>query len=114
MGSGSDDAKNKTKIDIQILQVSPRELGVGNNLNLAVTLLANLHRIAEIANTVVDFDLVVQKFFKGGDIEDLVRGRLGCVYDVLYNFSHTHNQSAKTWKLIVVVVVVVVLGRFCT
>lgn len=59
---------------------------MGNNLNLAVALLANLHDVAEIANTVVDFDLVVQEFFKGGDIEDLVRGRLRCVDDVLYNF----------------------------
>lgn len=57
---------------------------MGNNLNLAIALLANLHRIAEIANAIVDFDLVVQELFKGGDIEDLVRGRLGCVDGILY------------------------------
>lgn len=70
---------------------------MGNNLNLAIALLANLHRIAEIANAVVDFDLVVQELFKSGDIEDLVRGRLGCVDDVLYCFvkyAHT-TWSAK-------------------
>lgn len=59
---------------------------MGNNLNLAIALLAYLHRIAEIANAVVDFNLVVQKLFKGGDIEDLVCSRLGCVDDVLYYF----------------------------
>lgn len=57
---------------------------MGNNLNLAITLLANLHRIAEISNAVIDLDLIVQEFLKGGDIEDLVRSRLGGVDDVLY------------------------------
>ncbi len=39
----------------------------------------------------------MQELFKGGDIEDLVRGRLGCVDDVLYYFvkyAHT-TWSAK-------------------
>lgn len=76
---------------------------MGDNLNLAIALLANLHRIAEISNAVVDFDLVVQKLFKGGDIEDLVRCRLGCVDDVLYCFlKNTHAQlgqlkEKETW-----------------
>lgn len=69
---------------------------MGDNLNLAIALLANLHRIAEISNAVVDFDLVVQKLFKGGDIEDLVRCRLGCVDDVLYCFfKNTHAQLGQ-------------------
>lgn len=69
---------------------------MGDNLNLAIALLANLHRIAEISNAVVDFDLVVQKLFKGGDIEDLVRCRLGCVDDVLYCFfKNKHAQLGQ-------------------
>lgn len=66
---------------------------MGDNLNLAIALLANLHRIAEISNAVVDFDLVVQKLFKSGDIEDLVRCRLGCVDDVLYFFFKTKHAQ---------------------
>lgn len=68
---------------------------MGNNLNLAITLLANLHRIAEISNAVIDLDLIVQEFLKGGDIEDLVRSRLGGVDDVLYYYYFTTSQPRK-------------------
>lgn len=71
---------------------------MGNNLNLAIALLANLHRIAEIANAVVDFDLVVQEFFKGGDIEDLVCGRLGSVDDVLFEFLKNPHDKLVSQK----------------
>lgn len=47
-----------------------------NNLNLPVTLLANLHRIPQIPNSVINLDLVMQKFLEGGDIEYLVAGGL--------------------------------------
>ena len=71
---------------------------MGNNFNLAITLLANLYRIAEIANAIVDLDLVVEEFFKGGDIEDLVRGRLGCVDDILYTPKTKKTSQPKKKK----------------
>ncbi len=54
-----------------------------NNLDLSIPLLADMHSVTQVPNTVVDFDLVVQKFFESGDIQDLVGGRLGGVDDVL-------------------------------
>ena len=67
----------------QIFQVSSRELSVCDNLNLPFTLLADLNRVAQIAYPVVDLDLVVEELFKGGNVEDLVRGGLGGVDDEL-------------------------------
>ena len=57
-----------------------------NNLDLPISLLANLHRIAEVPDTIVDLDLIVQELFESGDIEDLVRGRLrGVDYELSRN-----------------------------
>ena len=67
----------------QVFQVSPGELSVCNDFNLPFTLLANLDRVAQIPYAVVDFDLVVQEFFKGRNVEDLVGGGLGGVDDEL-------------------------------
>ena len=51
-----------------------------HHFNLALTPhLGDLDRIAEVAGPVIDFDLVVEEFFKGGDVEDFVRGGLGGV-----------------------------------
>lgn len=54
-----------------------------DHLDLAVALLANLHGVAEVADAVVDFDLVVEELFKSADIEDFVCGGLRGVDDVL-------------------------------
>lgn len=43
-----------------------------NNLDLPIALLADRNRITQIANTIVDLDLIVKKFLEGGDVEDLV------------------------------------------
>lgn len=43
-----------------------------DDLNLPFTLLANLDRIAQVAHTVVDFDLVMEEFFESGNVKDLV------------------------------------------
>ena len=56
----------------QIFQVSSRELSVCNDLNLPFTLLANLNRVAQVTDTVVDLDLVVEELLEGGNVKDLV------------------------------------------
>lgn len=67
----------------QILQVSPRELSVCNDLDLPLTLLANLYGVAQIPHAIVDLDLVVEELLESGNVEDLVRGGLGGVDDEL-------------------------------
>lgn len=47
-----------------------------NHLDLPLALLAYLHNIAEIPDTAIDLDLFVEELLEGGDVEDLVRGRL--------------------------------------
>lgn len=56
---------------------------MGNDLDLAVTLLGDLDLVAKVANTALNLDLLVQELLEGGDIEDLVGGRLGGVDDEL-------------------------------
>lgn len=67
----------------QVFQVPPGELSVCDDFDLPFTLLANLDCVAQIPYAVVDLDLVVQKFLKGGNVEDLVGGGLGGVDDEL-------------------------------
>lgn len=56
---------------------------MGNDLDLAVTLLGDLDLVTEVANTALNLDLLVQELLEGGDIEDLVGGRLRGVDDEL-------------------------------
>ena len=67
----------------QVLQIPPRELRVGNHLDLPIALLANLHDIPQVPHAVVHLDLVVQEFLEHGNIEDFVRGGLGGIDDEL-------------------------------
>ena len=55
-----------------------------NNLNLPITLLADLHSVAEVAHSVVDLYLVVQELLESGDVEDLIGGGLGGIDDELF------------------------------
>lgn len=73
----------RSAVALQVLQVAARQLVVGNDLDLAVTLLGDLDLVAEVANTALNLDLLVQELLEGGDIEDLVGGRLGGVDDEL-------------------------------
>lgn len=57
---------------------------MGDDLNLAVTLLGDLDGIAEVANAAVNLDLLVQELLESRDIEDLVAGRLRGVDDELW------------------------------
>lgn len=54
-----------------------------NHLDLAISLLADLHDVPQVPHAVVDFDLVVEEFLKSGDVENFVRDGLGGVDDVL-------------------------------
>lgn len=54
-----------------------------HDLDLAVALLADLDRLAEVVGAPVDLDAVVQELLECGDIEDLVRCRLRGVDDEL-------------------------------
>lgn len=74
---------NLGRVALQVLEVATRQLVVGNDLDLAVTLLGDLDGLAKVADTTLDLDLLVQELLEGGDIEDLVRGRLGGVDDEL-------------------------------
>ncbi len=56
---------------------------MGDDLDLALALLGDLDGVAEVADAVVDLDLVVQELLEGGDVEDLVRRGLGGVDDEL-------------------------------
>lgn len=56
---------------------------MGNNFNLPITLLADLHHISKIPYSVIDLDLIVQELFEGGNIEDFIAGGLTCIDDKL-------------------------------
>jgi len=68
---------------VQVLEVSARELGVCDNLDLSLALLGDLDGITEVSDTAVNLDLVLEELLKGGDVEDLVAGGLRSVDDEL-------------------------------
>lgn len=43
-----------------------------NDLDLPLTLLANLYRVAQVTHTVVDLDLVMEELLESGNVENLV------------------------------------------
>lgn len=67
----------------QVLQVATGELVVGGDLDLAVANLLDGDGVAEVADTAVDLDLVLEELLEGGRVEDLVAGGLGGVDDEL-------------------------------
>jgi hypothetical protein len=67
----------------QVLEVSSGELLVGDDLDLALTLLGDLDNVAEVSGAAVNLDLVLEELLEGRDVEDLVRRRLGGVDDEL-------------------------------
>ena len=52
-------------LDSQVLQISARERDVRHDLNLAIADLGDIDRIAEVANTALDFDLVMEELLEG-------------------------------------------------
>lgn len=69
--------------NIQVLEVATRELSVGDNDNLTLTLLGDGNNVLEVADTALNLDLVVEELLEGSDIEDLIGSRLAAVDDEL-------------------------------
>lgn len=70
--------------DIQVLEVTARELVVGNNLDLAIAGLRDLDGLAEVAGAAFDLDALVEELLESRDVEDLVAGGLRSVDDELF------------------------------
>lgn len=70
--------------DAQVLEVTTREIVVGNDLNLALTLLLNNNVVAKVVGSALNLDAVLEELLEGGDVEDLVAGRLRSINDVLW------------------------------
>ena len=61
-----------------------------NDLNLPITLLADLYGIPQIPNTIVDLDLIMQELLEGRDIENFVGGGLRGIDDKLHHYTVSH------------------------
>lgn len=57
---------------------------MSNDLDLALTSLGDDDVVTQVADATLDLDAVVEELLEGGDIEDLVRGGLRSIDDVLY------------------------------
>lgn len=68
---------------------------MGNDLDLAVTLLGDLDGVAKVADAALDLDALVQELLESRDIEDLVAGRLGGVDDELDGPSVSKSKDGK-------------------
>ena len=77
-------------VNVQVLEVSARELGVCDNLDLSLALLGDLDGITEVSNTAINLDLVLEELLEGGDVEDLVAGGLRSVDDELFHTESAH------------------------
>lgn len=82
MGPKCDNAIH-VRLYVQVLEVATRELGVRDNLDLTLTLLGDLDNVAEVADTAVDLDAVLEELLEGGNIKDLVRRWLRSIDDEL-------------------------------
>jgi hypothetical protein len=70
-------------LDAQVLEVAAREVVVGNDLDLALTLLLDNDVVAKVVGAALNLDAVLEELLKGGDVEDLVAGGLRSINDVL-------------------------------
>lgn len=57
---------------------------MGNDLDLAITLLLDDNVVAQVVGAALDLDAVLEELLEGGDVEDLVVGGLRSVDDELY------------------------------
>jgi hypothetical protein len=56
---------------------------VGDDLDLALTSLADDNVVAEVVGAALNLDAVLEELLEGSDVEDLVAGGLGSVDDEL-------------------------------
>lgn len=56
---------------------------MGNDLDLAVGRGGDDNVVAQVVGAALNLDVVLEELLEGGDIEDLVAGRLGSVDDEL-------------------------------
>lgn len=80
-------AKQGPEENVQVLEVTTGELVVGGDLDLALTLLLDNNVVAEVVGAALNLDTVLEELLEGGDIEDLVAGRLRSINDVLHDVS---------------------------
>jgi hypothetical protein len=69
--------------NVQVLEVTTREINVRNDLDLSFTDLGDLYGLAEVSDTAINLDLILEELLERGDVEDLVGGWLGSVDDEL-------------------------------
>lgn len=79
MVSGASQISKSAQRNSQVLQVAAGEGDVSNDLDLALAGLGDHDVVTEVADTALDLDAVVEELLEGGDIEDLVGGRLRSV-----------------------------------
>jgi hypothetical protein len=65
---------------------------VRHNLNFSISNLRDRDRVAEIAHTVLNLDLVVEEFFERRQVEDLVADGLGAIDGVLNSTRQSRHQ----------------------
>jgi hypothetical protein len=70
--------------DVQVLEVAAREVVVGSDLDLAIARLLDDDIITQVVGAAVNLDVVLEELLEGGDVEDLVAGRLRSVDDELH------------------------------
>lgn len=56
----------------QVLEVSARELSVGDNFDLSITNLLDLNNVTEVSYTAIDLDFILEELLECGNVEDLV------------------------------------------
>jgi hypothetical protein len=78
-----DEPSEDSRQNVQVLEVTTRELVVGNDLDLALTLLLDNDVVTEVVGAALDLDAVLEELLEGSDVEDLVAGRLRSINDVL-------------------------------
>lgn len=64
---------------VQVLEVAARELVVSNDLDLALTLLADNNGVAEVADAALNLDALLEELGEGAGVEDLVASGLRSV-----------------------------------
>jgi hypothetical protein len=75
---------------IQVLEISARELGVCDDLDLSITNLGDLDNITEVSDTAVNLDLVLKELLECGNVEDLVAGGLRSIDNELLHCQPFH------------------------